>query len=318
MPRAIFLRQHGRRGQLYMCPLTLELESASESPLGIAEATGAGAGAAASCRRQLRFAPLHAPALLGQPPPPPPFQGLEASPCLHVGHSAPAGGHPESRSAGPGSRKATARAWQRAPSVPLRTSQGPRALHGRSLRHKLHRVADGDELDNSPKFTAAAFAELNTRGAHLVAGHAECGASRHKWATCESATQKPMDGRLRRRSCLGAKRATAQTGHGIRSGRFGFQRPQMAEDQREVEVRGERQLVIWPRGVAQPEVEPTGVAQPEVEPTGVAQPELAVGLMTGRLSSQPVRALWAAASTPADRSQPPHHASPLSTCAADS
>ena len=107
---------------------------------------------------------------------------------------------------------------------------------------------------------------------------------------------------------LGRKSATAQTGHGVRSGRFGFQRPQMAEDQREVEVRGERQLVIWPRGVA----------QPEVEPTGVAQPELAVGLMTGRLSSQPVRALWAAASTPADRSQPPHHASPLSTCAADS
>ena len=103
-------------------------------------------------------------------------------------------------------------------------------------------------------------------------------------------------------------RKARKQGMGIRSGRFGLQRPQMAEDQREVEVRGERQLVIWPRGVA----------QPEVEPTGVAQPELAVGRMTGRLSSQPVRALWAAASTPADRSQPPHHASPLSTCAADS
>ena len=65
MPRAISLREHGRRGQLHMRPLTLELESAS--PLGIAEAIGAGAGAAVSCRRQLRFAPLHAPALLGSP-----------------------------------------------------------------------------------------------------------------------------------------------------------------------------------------------------------------------------------------------------------
>jgi hypothetical protein len=250
--------------------------------------------------------PLARPCHSGQPPRL--SRDSEPAPACMLGTAPRPEATPESRSAGPGSRKATARAWQRAPSVQLRTSQGPRALHGRSLRHKLHRVADGDELDNSPKFTAAAFAELNTRGAHLVAGHAECGASRHKWATCESATQKPMDGRLRRRSCLGAKRATAQTGHGIRSGRFGLQRPQMAEDQRVVEVRGERQLVIWPRGVA----------QPEVEPTGVAQPELAVGLMTGRLSSQPVRALWAAASTPADRSQPPHHASPLSTCAADS